>query len=81
MISAGESSQSMDLPPLPSDLHQNGPLLKIFPRHIAFHQDIQSPTQSDATEQEKELKLIILNVMSQIVDEAIKKISGDFESN
>ncbi|CAH1727831.1 unnamed protein product [Chironomus riparius] len=51
--------------------------MKAFQRHFQFRPDLQ---QSDNFEQEKDLKIVVLNTLSQIIDETVKKISSDYES-
>lgn len=51
--------------------------MKVFQRHFQFRPDLQ---QSDNFEQEKDLKIVVLNTLSQIIDETVKKLSSDYES-
>ncbi|XP_070498241.1 uncharacterized protein CCHa2 isoform X2 [Chironomus tepperi] len=51
--------------------------MKAFQRHFQFRPDLQ---QSDNYEQEKDLKIVVLNTLSQIIDETVKRISSDYES-
>lgn len=50
-----------------------------FQRHFQFKSDIQQ--QPEALEVEKELRIVVLNTLSQVVEDTIKRISGDYESN
>lgn len=52
--------------------------MKAFQRHFQFRPDLQ---QADNFEQEKDLKIVVLNTLSQIIDETMKRISSDYESN
>jgi hypothetical protein len=76
-----EQQQSLDLP---LDAPRTGPLMKVF-HHMQIHPELSESTeqqqQQQQQQQEREFKLLILSTLSQIVDEAIKKMTGDYESN
>jgi predicted metal-binding protein len=79
----GFGKRSSSTPELPQ-ADDSRPMLKVIPRHLLFHQDIQQQQQQqqpiESMEQEREIKLIVLNALSQIVDDTIKKLT-DFENN
>jgi hypothetical protein len=85
----GFGKRSLTAPPATDNIQQMEPIaagehtgslipMKAFQRHFQFRPDLQ---QSDNFEQEKDLKIVVLNTLSQIIDDTLKRISSDYESN
>lgn len=55
---------------------QPSQVMKVFPFSSSSRADTQ---QQFADQQEKEVKILVLNTINQVVEETLKRISSDYE--
>ncbi|KAG5670558.1 hypothetical protein PVAND_000812 [Polypedilum vanderplanki] len=73
-----EQQQNMDLS---FDTSHAAPILKVLQHRIQIHPELGDSTEQQQQQQEKEFKMLILSTLSQIIEDTMKKMTVDYESN